>query len=190
MSTQRLDTIEGCVLIHPRGEINLENANTFLKWVESVLEGGFNKLLFDCAEVPYMCSTAVGLLPHFLKQARERRGPSPVFPRTFCCPACGRWLKAGKAGRFRCSGCKTILRIDEAGSARPAYDLANNDYELVPERTEKAICLLGELSSMVRRSSFGVAEKAAFKSTLGQIVVNLYQREVKDVWAELEEVRG
>ena len=58
------------------------------------------------------------------------------------------------------------------------------------EKTEKAIGLLGELARLVRQSGFGQDEKRTFKETLGQIVLNLYQREVKDVWAELEEVRG
>jgi hypothetical protein len=49
---------------------------------------------------------------------------------------------------------------------------------------------LGELARLVRQSDFSQSEKASFKKTLGQIVLNLYQREVKDVWAELEEVRN
>jgi hypothetical protein len=36
-----------------------------------------------------------------------------VFPRNFDCPICAKKLKAVKAGRFRCSGCKTILRVDD-----------------------------------------------------------------------------
>lgn len=38
-----------------------------------------------------------------------------VFPKIFRCPICSKKLKATKAGRFRCSECKTILAIDEAG---------------------------------------------------------------------------
>lgn len=40
---------------------------------------------------------------------------SEVFPKIFKCPICGKKLKATKAGRFRCSECKTILAIDTAG---------------------------------------------------------------------------
>jgi anti-anti-sigma factor len=40
---------------------------------------------------------------------------SDVFPKIFKCPICGKRLKAVKAGRFRCSECKTILAIDTAG---------------------------------------------------------------------------
>lgn len=38
-----------------------------------------------------------------------------IFPKTFNCPICSKRLKASKAGRFRCSECKTILAIDNAG---------------------------------------------------------------------------
>ena len=38
-----------------------------------------------------------------------------VFPKVFACPVCGKKLKATKQGRFRCSNCKTILAIDNAG---------------------------------------------------------------------------
>jgi len=38
-----------------------------------------------------------------------------VFPKIVACPLCNKKLKATKAGRFRCSECKSILAIDEAG---------------------------------------------------------------------------
>ena len=38
-----------------------------------------------------------------------------IFPKTFNCPICSKRLKASKPGRFRCSECKTILAIDNAG---------------------------------------------------------------------------
>ena len=38
-----------------------------------------------------------------------------IFPKIFNCPVCSRRLKATKAGRFRCSDCKSILAIDQQG---------------------------------------------------------------------------
>jgi len=38
-----------------------------------------------------------------------------IFPILLTCPICSRKLKAVKSGRFRCSVCKTILAIDDAG---------------------------------------------------------------------------
>ena len=38
------------------------------------------------------------------------------FPIIFSCPVCSKKLKALKAGRFRCSECKSILAINEIGA--------------------------------------------------------------------------
>ena len=38
-----------------------------------------------------------------------------VFPKVFGCPVCSKRLKATKAGRFRCSECKSIFSVDQAG---------------------------------------------------------------------------
>ena len=42
-------------------------------------------------------------------------GEESTFPKVFVCPICSKKLKALKPGRFRCSECKTILAIDNAG---------------------------------------------------------------------------
>ena len=39
-----------------------------------------------------------------------------IFPKVFGCPVCGKRLKATRAGRFRCSECKSILAINDAGT--------------------------------------------------------------------------
>ena len=36
-----------------------------------------------------------------------------LFPKIFACPVCTKKLRATKAGRFRCSECKSILAINE-----------------------------------------------------------------------------
>jgi anti-anti-sigma factor len=41
--------------------------------------------------------------------------PASLFPKVFSCPICSKKLKAQRAGRFRCSECKTILAIDNTG---------------------------------------------------------------------------
>lgn len=38
-----------------------------------------------------------------------------VFPKLFSCPVCSKRLKATKAGRFRCSECKSIIAINDQG---------------------------------------------------------------------------
>jgi anti-sigma B factor antagonist len=52
-------------------------------------------------------------IAHFTDQLE-----SPLFPKAFICPVCRKRLKASKAGRFRCSECKTILAIDEAAGVK------------------------------------------------------------------------
>ncbi len=37
-----------------------------------------------------------------------------IFPKIISCPVCGKKLRAVKAGRFRCSGCKSIIAINES----------------------------------------------------------------------------
>jgi len=117
-------------------------------------------------------------------------GPAAMFPKYLECPACAQRLKADRSGRFRCGHCKTVLIVDEAGKLRLAYPAEGIDIQLIPEKTEKAINLLGDLARSAGRWSLDQEQKAIVKRTLGQAIVNLYQREVKDVWAELEEVRN
>ena len=38
-----------------------------------------------------------------------------LFPMIISCPICSKKLKSVKPGRFRCSECKTVLAIDDAG---------------------------------------------------------------------------
>lgn len=60
--------------------------------------------------------------------------------------------------------------------------------EFMPPKMEHATELLGELSRLVHRSDMADKDKAAARAMLQQIVLDIYQREVKDEWAELEEV--
>lgn len=39
-----------------------------------------------------------------------------IFPKIIECPTCKKHLKAQKAGKFRCIGCKSIIQIDENGT--------------------------------------------------------------------------
>jgi hypothetical protein len=62
------------------------------------------------------------------------------------------------------------------------------DVQIMPPKMVHATELLGELSRLVHRSAMTDKDKTAARAMLGQIVVDIYQREVKDEWAELEEV--
>jgi hypothetical protein len=58
----------------------------------------------------------------------------------------------------------------------------------MPPKTAHATELLGELSRLVHHSAMSERDKTASRAMLQQIVVDIYQREMKDDWAELEEV--
>jgi len=49
------------------------------------------------------------------KFSKRKIDPENIFPKIFRCPICSRKLKALKAGRYRCSDCKTIFTIDNSG---------------------------------------------------------------------------
>lgn len=157
---QKIDSVEGCVVLYLTGYIDTYNSNLFQKRVNKVLESGFNKLIFHCGALNYVSSTGIGSFTAFLKAVKPRSGDlvlleiqpkvyevfqllgfsqffnikdnldeavsffgstsknedtKTVFPKIFRCPICSKKLKATKPGRFRCSECKTILAIDEAG---------------------------------------------------------------------------
>ena len=103
----------------------------------------------------------------------------------------------------------SLLRVDGAlqmfqhlqlsGSIAPglrepaAADTADSaplptDVQIMPPKMVHATELLGELSRLVHRSAMTDRDKTAARAMLQQIVVDIYQREVKDEWAELEEV--
>jgi transcriptional regulator with XRE-family HTH domain len=94
---------------------------------------------------------------------------------------------------------QTLLRIDGAlqmfqhlalSSAPPkaASDKPIGDVEIMPEKTEKASSLLAELARLIRVSDMNTEDKKVASEMMGQVILNIYQREVKDEGAELEDI--
>jgi anti-sigma B factor antagonist len=52
--------------------------------------------------------------------AAAEAGSASLFPLIFECPHCAKKLKASKPGKYRCSGCRGIIKIDEQGTVAPA----------------------------------------------------------------------
>lgn len=52
---------------------------------------------------------------NFLRHEEGNSGVS-VFPKMLMCPSCNKGLQATRAGRFRCTNCKTIITITEDGN--------------------------------------------------------------------------
>ncbi|MQY76427.1 MAG: anti-sigma factor antagonist [Spirochaeta sp.] len=156
---QKIDEVQGCLVLYLTGYIDTYNSNYFQKRVLKSIESGFIRLVFHCGGLNYVSSTGIGSFTHFLKAVKPRGGDLVLleiqpkvyevfqllgfsqffnikenleesvaffadkgdqekagpFPKIFKCPICSKKLKAVKAGRFRCSECKTILAIDNAG---------------------------------------------------------------------------
>ncbi|MDR2468307.1 MAG: STAS domain-containing protein, partial [Spirochaetaceae bacterium] len=96
---------------------------TFLKMVKSA---GGDLVLFDVQPKVFEVFQLLGFSQFFnirdnmedavsFFEGKAKMPYSASFPRIFDCPICGKKLKATKAGRFRCSECKTILAVDENG---------------------------------------------------------------------------
>ena len=156
---QKVDGVEGCLVLNLTGYIDTYNSNYFQKRVARAIEAGFIKLIFQCGGLNYVSSTGIGSFTAFLKSVKPKGGDLvlleiqpkvyevfqllgfsqfftikdnlddsinffrsgdaiesvSIFPKVFSCPICSKKLKVTKPGRFRCSECKTILAIDNAG---------------------------------------------------------------------------
>ena len=58
-------------------------------------------------------TTSLDEAGQILSGQKQEEKVTSNFPNIFRCPICKKNLKASRAGRFRCSECKTILNIDE-----------------------------------------------------------------------------
>jgi anti-sigma B factor antagonist len=70
--------------------------------------------------------------------SKGRAAKGDIFPRIFECPICSKRLRAYTAGRFRCSECKTILAISDAGEVTLGEKRAermSNFFELIKTAT-------------------------------------------------------
>lgn len=156
---QKVDKVEGCLILYLTGYIDTYNSNFFQKRVTKAIEANYIRLIFNCGGLNYVSSTGIGSFTAFLKAVKPRggdlvlleiqpkvyevfqllgfsqffnikdnldeavdyfikggqTGSTNVFPKIFKCPICSKKLKATRAGRFRCSECKTILAIDNSG---------------------------------------------------------------------------
>ena len=87
---------------------------------------------------------------------------------------------------------QSLLRIDGAlqmfgylalsGAKTPVSE------EIMPEKTEKASGLLSELAQLIRKSGMDEKKKKTAEEMVSQVIMAIYEREVKDEWAELQEV--
>ena len=71
---QKIDGVEGGLVLFLTGYIDTYNSNSFQKRVNRAIEGSFTRLIFHCAGLNYVSSTGIGSFTAFLKAVRPRSG--------------------------------------------------------------------------------------------------------------------
>ena len=118
-----LKLIFQCTSLNYVSSTGIGSFTTFLK---SVKPQGGDLVLLDIQPKVYEVFQLLGFSQFFnIKEnltasiqfftSDQPQDKPSVFPKVVACPICYKKLKAIKAGRFRCSECKSILSIDDAG---------------------------------------------------------------------------
>jgi anti-anti-sigma factor len=71
---QKIDEVEGCLVLFLTGYIDTYNSNYFQKRVAKAIETGFTRLIFQCGGLNYVSSTGIGSFTAFLKSVKPRGG--------------------------------------------------------------------------------------------------------------------
>jgi anti-anti-sigma factor len=71
---QKVDSVEGCLVLYLTGYIDTYNSNFFQKRVTKAIEGNYVRLIFNCSGLNYVSSTGIGSFTAFLKAVKPRGG--------------------------------------------------------------------------------------------------------------------
>lgn len=71
---QRVDGVNGALVLLLSGYIDTYNSNFFQKRVNRAIEAGFSKLIFNCGGLTYVSSTGIGSFTAFLKAVKPHGG--------------------------------------------------------------------------------------------------------------------
>jgi anti-anti-sigma factor len=71
---QKVEEIEGCLILYLTGYIDTYNSNYFQKRVARAIEAGFIKLIFHCGGLNYVSSTGIGSFTAYLKSVKPKGG--------------------------------------------------------------------------------------------------------------------
>ncbi|MDR2136054.1 MAG: STAS domain-containing protein [Treponema sp.] len=71
---QKVDGVDGCLILYLNGYIDTYNSNYFQKRVAKAIEKGYIKLIFQCNGLNYVSSTGIGSFTAFLKSVKPRGG--------------------------------------------------------------------------------------------------------------------
>jgi anti-sigma B factor antagonist len=71
---QKVDEVEGCLVLYLTGYIDTYNSNFFQKRITKAIESNFIRLIFNCGGLNYVSSTGIGSFTAFLKAVKPRGG--------------------------------------------------------------------------------------------------------------------
>jgi len=71
---QKIEEMEGGLMIYLTGYIDLYNSSYFKKCVEKVVEAGFVRIVFEMSGLYYITSTGFGAFTYLLKMVKPRNG--------------------------------------------------------------------------------------------------------------------
>jgi anti-sigma B factor antagonist len=71
---QKVDSVQGTLIIYLTGYIDTYNSNFFQKKVSKAVDSGFTKIVFQCSGLNYVSSTGIGSFTAFLKAVKPKGG--------------------------------------------------------------------------------------------------------------------
>ena len=74
LKLQRIEGMEGGLVIYAIGYIDTYNSHSFQKRVDQAIEAGFVRIIFELSGISYISSTGLATFPHFLKSVKSRKG--------------------------------------------------------------------------------------------------------------------
>lgn len=74
INLEKLDDVHNGLIIYLNGYIDTYNSTFFERRIEKAVEAGFNNLVFNCASLNYISSTAIGSFTKFLKIVKSKNG--------------------------------------------------------------------------------------------------------------------
>jgi anti-anti-sigma factor len=74
IKVQKVEDVEGCLVLYLDGYIDTYNSNFFQKRVGKAVDAGFVRLIFHCSGLNYVSSTGIGSFTAFLKAVKPKGG--------------------------------------------------------------------------------------------------------------------
>ena len=74
IALSKVDEVPECIVVSLAGYIDTYNSRFFQKQIDRVMESGFSKIIFNCAELSYLSSTGIGAFMVFVKTLRQKDG--------------------------------------------------------------------------------------------------------------------